>query len=74
MRRLIAAVPLFALEGCSYVGVGATPRSRFSPQPTVSTPVVIRVGTPESETLETPETEEEKSSTAEASDDPGATQ
>ncbi|RKG65022.1 hypothetical protein D7V80_24830 [Corallococcus sp. CA054B] len=74
MLRLIAAVSLFALTGCSYVGVGATPRSRFSPQPTVSSPVVIQVGKSEPPPLEAPKAEEEKSSTAEASDDPGATQ
>ncbi|AFE07389.1 hypothetical protein COCOR_07199 [Corallococcus coralloides DSM 2259] len=74
MRRLIAAVSLFALAGCSYVGVGATPRSRFSPQPTVSSPVVIQVGKSDPEPLEGPKAEEEKPSTAVATDDPGATQ
>ncbi|MBZ4375833.1 hypothetical protein NR800_23680 [Corallococcus interemptor] len=74
MRRLIAAVPLFALAGCSYVGVGTTPRSRFSAAPAVSRPVVIQVGKSESPPLEAPKAEEEKPSTAEASDDPGATQ
>ncbi|WP_147443070.1 MULTISPECIES: hypothetical protein [unclassified Corallococcus] len=74
MRRLLAAVPLFALAGCSYVGIGPTPtRSRLSTQPTGSGPVVIRVGKPEPAPLEAPKTEEE-ASTAEASDTPGATQ
>lgn len=74
MRQLIAAVSLFALAGCSYVGISATPRSRLSPQPTVSSPVVIQVGKSEPEPLEAPKAEEEKPSTAEASDAPGATQ
>ncbi|MBN8464919.1 hypothetical protein JYJ95_00225 [Corallococcus exiguus] len=73
MRRLIATVSLLALSGCAYVGIGQTPTgSRFSPQSSGSGPVVIRVGTAEPAPLETPKTEE--ASTAEASDDPGATQ
>ncbi|NRD46805.1 MULTISPECIES: hypothetical protein [Corallococcus] len=79
MRRLIAAVSLFALVGCAYVGIGPTPtRSRLSTQPTGSGPVVIRVGKTEPEPLKTPETGEstpsKEASTAEASDSPGATQ
>ncbi|NBC42329.1 hypothetical protein [Corallococcus exiguus] len=79
MRRLIAAVSLSTLAGCAYVGIGQTPTgSRFSPQSSGSGPVVIRVGTAEPAPLETPKTEEstpsKKSSTAEVSDAPGATQ
>ncbi|MHA7634176.1 hypothetical protein [Corallococcus sp. M7] len=74
MTRLLAVVSLFTLAGCSYVGVGATPRSPFSPQPIVSSPVAIQVGKSEPEPLEAPKAEEEKPSTAEASDAPGATQ
>ncbi|NOK20738.1 hypothetical protein [Corallococcus carmarthensis] len=81
MRRLLAAVPLFALVGCSYVGVGLTPTSRLGNHPSSPAgPVSIRVGK-SGDTLETPETEKKEeaapakeSSTAEASDAPGATQ
>ncbi|RKH59958.1 hypothetical protein [Corallococcus aberystwythensis] len=72
MRRLLAAVPLFVLVGCSYVGVGTTPMTRFGAPSSSPGPVSISVGKSDS-TLETPETEKE-ASTAEASDSPGATQ
>ncbi|NOK08296.1 hypothetical protein [Corallococcus exercitus] len=77
MRRLLAAGPLFVLVGCSYVGFTSPPGTRFGGKSTVQ-PVVIRVGTSESEPLKTPKAEEpapsKEASTAEASDAPGATQ
>ncbi|MFP2899798.1 hypothetical protein [Corallococcus sp. 4LFB] len=77
MRRLLAAVPLFALVGCSYVGITSPPGSRLAGNSS-SRPPVIRVGKSESAPLKSPETEEsapsKEASTAEASDAPGATQ
>ncbi|MGE6763935.1 hypothetical protein ACQKGO_38355 [Corallococcus interemptor] len=71
MLRLLAVVPLLALTGCSYVGIGSTPGTRLGSTSSTQ-PASIRVGKTESEPLKTPEAE--KSSTAEASDDPGTTQ
>jgi hypothetical protein len=75
MRHLLA-VSLLALTGCSYVGLGLMPGDRISLSPSSPGPVTIRVGKPESTPLENPETpkSESESSTAEASDSPGATQ
>ncbi|WP_338262996.1 hypothetical protein [Corallococcus caeni] len=77
MRRLLAAVPLFVLVGCSYVGLTSPPGTRFGGNST-SQPVVVRIGETKSEPLKTPKAEEsapsKEASTAEASDAPGATQ
>ncbi|WP_223638689.1 hypothetical protein [Corallococcus sp. EGB] len=76
MRRLLAAVPLLALFGCSYVGIGVTPRSRLGTQPAEPVgPVSIRVGKSDS-TLAAPETEQTDAPAPakEATDAPGATQ
>ncbi|NOK32299.1 hypothetical protein HMI49_03665 [Corallococcus exercitus] len=77
MRRLLVVVPLFALVGCSYVGITSPPGSRLAGNSS-SRPPVIRVGKSESEPLKSPETEKsapsKEASTAEASDAPGATQ
>ncbi|RKH66306.1 hypothetical protein D7X96_21915 [Corallococcus interemptor] len=71
MRRLLFVAPLFSLVGCSYLGIASPPGTRLG-STSGTQPVSIRVGKTESEPLKTPEAEE--SSTAEASDDPGATQ
>lgn len=81
MRRLLAATPLFALAGCSYVGLATTPDNSIGPYSSRPGAAIIRVGKPESEpikTLESPKAEESEESTpatsAPAAEASGATQ
>ncbi|NBD12564.1 MULTISPECIES: hypothetical protein [Corallococcus] len=65
MRRLLAAIPWFALVGCSYVGLATTPDNSIGPYSSRPGAAIIRVGKPEPEpikTLETPKPEKAEES------------